>query len=260
MCDVPSLSIESLESHHDKIAAGHILHANLIWPNPDQADQRRSYLVSIAADALDAGGGEPFQHLFVANGGLGQLSRSKSLSDLQEEHRKAYRGWVATYLVVRAYMMISELDAGTPRSPSLRRAADIAIADRVRWTSADPQVPVRNDANWIKKQFRAYRPVAHLCTAYVNLHQQYRSANSNGEVMFNHEVFGGMSRLLGHAATIEDWFMDHADSAHKPLLDRSTLVTTFAIPGIERLPIPLVKLTNQEFRAYRDYKAPLPPA
>ena len=257
---MPSLSIPTLASPADKIAAGHILHANLIWPNANQTDQRSSYLVSIAADALHNGAEEPFRLLLVANGGLGQLSRSRSLVDLREEQQKAYRGWVATYLVVRAYMMISELDAGTPRSPSLRRAAEIAIADRDRWSSVHSKVAVRNDSSWIKKQFRTYRPAAHLCAAYVNLHQQYRQAFPDSEIMFENEVFGGMSRLLGYAATIEDWFADHADPAHTPLLDPAELLTTSTIPGIEPLPIPLVKFTNREMCAYRDYEAPLPPA
>lgn len=257
-----SLCLGDFSARDDCIVAGHKLHAIMIWPREDEADSRTEYLAVVAQRTLQDWPNRACRNLLDECGGEATILNARPLDVLEGYRARAYRGWVVTHAVVRNLLNLPILTAGTSARPSIRKAAEMALSERDRWYLLDdPEskpTTIRRDAKWVKAQFNAHRSVAHLCSAYVNLHQLYRlSWPQSSELLFDHQVYGGMQQILGHALTIERCF---AEDLEATTIDPSCLTSVSEIPGVEPLDIPLVVPTDVEIGALEDYRAPIGPA
>lgn len=188
---------------------------------------------------------------FTYLGGLAGLTEAPGTNHFKKRGKQITKDWFSVFYLSWTLARLVKVFPNDGKKVSVNKVIHIALEQK------DCHPLCHGNRDSLRKAWSEFKPVAHLCTAYILTQIALKDSKVNNPTM---KVLKNLDVFFGFAVYFQG-FLTSLKPSNSKLPSLISLDDMWFIPerhGIEQLEPPLDPLTEAEDEAYRGYKSPIP--
>lgn len=188
---------------------------------------------------------------FMDLGGLAGLADAPNTDHQLKRGKKITKNWFSVFYIAWTLARLSKIYPERGKAVSVNKAVHVALERK------DRHPLIHGNRDNLRKAWSEFKPVAHLCAAYVLTQTALDEPTPKDPAM---KLLENLDVFFGFAVYFQD-FLTGLKPSHSQLSNLIALEDIWSVPeslGTEPLEPPLDPLTEAEAEAYKDYKSPTP--